>query len=156
MAIKINIGSLNDGSQQLDLTADSKEIGLDEKLVKNGLQISLELFKATHQLDVKAKITGIMTLICDRCLETYEMPFNTNFEVVFVLKSPRDEELNEENIRTYSPYMKTIDLTEDIREYVLLAVPMRRVPAESTEGTCTWCGKTKEYWQNLIKEEDNK
>lgn len=154
MAIKINIGSLREGSEQLDLTADPKEMGLDEKIVKNGLGISLDLFKATHQLDVKAKITGIMTLVCDRCLDMYEMPFETNFEVVFVLKSPREEEINEEGIRTYSPYMKTIDLTEDIREYVLLSVPMRRVPAETPEGACTWCGKTKDYWQNLMKEEE--
>jgi len=63
LAIKINIGSLNDGSQQLDLTAGSKEIGLDERLFKNGLGISLDLFKAIHQLDVKAKITGTMTLL---------------------------------------------------------------------------------------------
>lgn len=154
MAIKINIGSLKDGSGKLDLTADTGEIGLDEKMFKNGLGISLDLFKAVHQLDVKAKITGIMTLVCDRCLDMYELPFETEFEIVFAQKSPRDEEVSEEGYRTYSPFMKTIDLTGDIREYVLLTVPMRRVPAETSEGTCTWCGKTKEYWQNLIKEEE--
>ena len=34
MAIKINIGTLNEGSQQLVLNSDSKEIGLDENLAR--------------------------------------------------------------------------------------------------------------------------
>ena len=155
MAIKLNIGTLNDGSQQLELFTDAREIGLDEKLLKGSLTIGIDLFKATHQLDFKVKISGIMNLVCDRCLDVYELPFESAFEIVFVQKSEREEAINDDYIRTYSPFMKTVDITNDIREYTLLSVPMRKVPAETSEGVCTWCGKTEEYWKNLIKDEEN-
>jgi hypothetical protein len=32
----------------------------------------------------------------------------------------------------------------------MLSIPMRKVPAETAEGVCTWCGKTKEYWNSLM------
>lgn len=155
MAIKINIGTLNQGSQKLELFSGTREIGIDEKLVKGNLMINIDLFKATHQLDLKVRISGIMNLVCDRCLEVYELPFESDFEIVFVQKSEREEAINDDYIRTYSPFMKTVDITNDIREYVLLSVPMRKVPAETPEGACRWCGKTEEYWKNLIKDEEN-
>jgi uncharacterized protein len=155
VAIKINIGTLSEGNQQLELFSDAGEIGIDKKLLKGNLLIGIDLFKATHQLDLKVKLSGIMNLVCDRCLEVFELPFESAFEIVFVQKSEREEAINDDYIRTYSPFMKTVDITNDIREYVLLSVPMRKVPAETPEGVCTWCGKTEEYWKNLIKDEEN-
>jgi uncharacterized metal-binding protein YceD (DUF177 family) len=154
VAIKLNIGTLNDGSQQIELVSDAKEIGIDDRLLKGSLLINIDLFKASHQLDLKVKLSGIMTLACDRCLEVYEQPFGTDFEIVFVQKSEREEAINDDYIRSYSPFMKTVDITDDIREYFLLAVPMRKVPAETPEGVCTWCGKTEDYWKNLIQDEE--
>jgi uncharacterized protein len=155
VAIKLNIGSLKEGSQQLELYSDAREIRLDEKLLKGNLLIVIDLFKATHQLDLKVKISGVMNLVCDRCLDVYEQPFESVFEIVFVQKSEREEVINDDYIRSYSPYMKTVDITNDIREYVLLSVPMRKVPAENPEGVCTWCGKTEDYWKSLIQDEEN-
>ena len=155
MAIKLNIGTLNEGSQQIELVSDAKELGLDVKLLKGNLLIYIDLFKATHQLDLKVKLSGVINLVCDRCLDAYETAFESSFEIVFVLKAEREEAINDDYIRTYSPFMKTVDITNDIREYVLLSIPMRKVPAETPEGVCTWCGKTEEYWKTLIKDEEN-
>ena len=155
MAIKLNIGTLNEGSQQIELVSDAKELGLDVKLLKGNLLIYIDLFKATHQLDLKVKLSGVINLVCDRCLDAYETAFESAFEIVFVQKAEREEAINDDYIRTYSPFMKTVDITNDIREYVLLSIPMRKVPAETPEGVCTWCGKTEEYWKTLIKDEEN-
>lgn len=159
MAIKINIGTLGDGSQQIEIISDANEIGLEEGLLKGKLKITIDLFKAIHQVDLKIKLTGIMTFTCDRCLDKYELPFEENFEQVFVQKTQREEDFSDDYIRTYSSFMKTVDITNDIREYILLSMPMRKVPEETDEGVCSWCGKNKEYWQNLLNppaaEEDN-
>jgi uncharacterized protein len=155
MAIKLNIGTLKEGTQQIDLLTDAKEIGVDEELIKGDISLSIELFKAIHQLDLKAKINGIMSLVCDRCLEKYELPFQRDFEMVFVQQTEREEKINEDYIRSYSPFMKTIDITNDIREYVLLSIPMKKIPAENETGTCMWCGKTEEYWKKFIHDEEH-
>jgi uncharacterized metal-binding protein YceD (DUF177 family) len=150
MSIKINIGSLKDGGQQLLLETDSAELGIEENIVKGSVIVMLELFKTNDQLDIRAKVTGIFSFICDRCLEVFDKPFEQSLELVYAQKSPREEEYNDDYMRTYNANMKTIDITNDIREMVMLAVPMRRLPDEKKDGSCSWCGKTKEYWQQFI------
>jgi uncharacterized protein len=154
MAIKINISSLNDGSQVLELKTDAKELGIDEEMLDGYAELSIELFKTVHQLDVKADISGKFRLVCDRCLEDFSRDFNSEFELVFVQQTSREEEINEDYIRTYSPHMKSVDITEDIKESIILAVPMKKLPAEKPDGSCSWCGKTKEYWSSILIDEE--
>lgn len=152
MAIRINIGSLNDGSQKLELKSSEAELGLPAGIVKDPLEIKLDLFKTSHQLDIKAGINGTLNLECDRCLDKFEKVFNTSFELVFVQKSHREEEINEDYIRTYSPHMKSVDITNDIKEAVILTIPMKKLPEEKPDGSCSWCGRKKEFWEGILVE----
>lgn len=154
MAIKINIGSLNDGSQQLEMVSNSAELGLDEGFLKDPVLISLELFKTNFQLDVKTRLKGTIYLECDRCLDKFEKNIDTGFELVFVQQHSREEAINEENIRTYPAHMKTVDLTNDIKETILLTVPMKKLPEEKEDGSCSWCGRTKEFWNGILVDKD--
>lgn len=154
MAIKFNIGTLNEGSQTLELQSDEKELGISEGFLKEPLAISLELFKTTHQLDLKANINGTIFLECDRCLEKFEKKFNTSFQLIFVQQTHREEAFSEEEIRTYSPHMKSVDITTDIKEAVILTVPMKKLPEEKPDGSCSWCGRTKDFWKDILVEKN--
>lgn len=156
MAIKFNIGSLNDGSETLKLSSDEKEIGIDEGILKEPISINLELFKTTHQLDLKASIKGTIFLECDRCLEKFEKNFDTSFELIFVQQTHREEAFSEEDIRTYSPHMKSVDITNDIKEAVILTIPMKKLPDEKPDGSCSWCSRSKDFWKDILvdKNED--
>ncbi|MBE2217412.1 MAG: DUF177 domain-containing protein [Ignavibacteria bacterium] len=154
MAIKINIGSLNDGSQQLELVSNSAELGLADGILKDPVLIGFELFKTNFQLDVKTKISGTIFLECDRCLDNFEKSFETGFELVFVQQHSREEAINEEYIRTYPAHMKTVDLTNDIKETILLTIPMKKLPPEKEDGSCSWCGRTKEFWSGILVDKD--
>jgi uncharacterized metal-binding protein YceD (DUF177 family) len=152
MAIKINIGSLNDGSQVLELKSSEKELGIEEGFIKEPVSVKLELFKTTHQLDLKAEISGIIFLLCDRCLDRFEKKFTTSFQLIFVQQTHREEAFSEEDIRSYSSHMKSVDITTDIREAVILTVPMRKLPDENPDGACSWCGRSKEFWKDILVE----
>ncbi|MCC6866249.1 MAG: DUF177 domain-containing protein [Ignavibacteria bacterium] len=154
MAIKINIGSLNEGSQTISLLSDENELSLPAGIIKGPLNIKLELFKTSSQLDVKAELKGINLLDCDRCLEKFEKDFLTSFELVFVMKSQREEEINEDYIRTYNPNMKSVDITNDLKEAVILTIPMKKLPEENSAGNCSWCNRTKDFWKGILSEKD--
>lgn len=155
MAIKFNIGTLNEGSQTLELLSDEKELGISEGFLKEPLAISLELFKTAHQLDLKANINGTIFLECDRCLEKFEKKFSTSFQLIFVQQTHREEAFSEEEIRTYSPHMKSVDITTDIKEAVILTVPMKKLPEEKPDGSCSWCGRTKDFWKDILVEKSD-
>jgi uncharacterized metal-binding protein YceD (DUF177 family) len=154
VAIKINIGTLNDGTHEIEMIADAKELGLETGIIKDKLNIFLELFKTTNQVDLKIRLKGYFILACDMCLETYEQPFDNDFELVFVQQTSREEKFDDDYVKSFSPNMKTIDVTDDIRQFVLLSIPMKHTPPFKDDGTCTWCGKTKKYWDSFLKKED--
>jgi len=154
MSIKISIGSLKEGSQQVSLEVNPAELSLEENIIKGNINLLLDLFKADNQLEIKASVNGILELECDRCLDLFEKKFEQKLELVYIQKSPREEVYNDDYLRIYLPHMKTVDITNDIKEMVMLAVPMRKVPPEKEDGSCTWCGKTKEYWHQFIVDEE--
>lgn len=154
MAIKLNIGSLKEGSQKLELTSDAKELGLDESLIDDKVTIALDLHKTVHQLDIRADIGGVFKMECDRCLEGFQKQFNAKFELVYVQKTAREEVIDDDYIRTYNPFMKQVDITGDIKEVIILSVPMKHLPAEKQDGSCSWCGRKKDFWNNIIIDEE--
>ena len=155
MAIKFNLGNKKESLQTLELISDEKELGIGEGFLKEPLAICLELFKTTHQLDLKANINGTIFLECDRCLEKFEKKFNTSFQLIFVQQTHREEAFSEEEIRTYSPHMKSVDITTDIKEAVILTVPMKKLPDEKPDGSCSWCGRTKDFWKDILVEKSD-
>lgn len=154
MAIRINLGTLKEGSQVLEFESNFREIGLDEAVLKDKLNISINLSRVAHQIDMRIFLKGFLKLTCDRCLEEFEKEINTSFELVFIQKSHRESSFDDGYVKTFNPFMKTIDVTGDIREYILLSIPMKHLPPENPDGSCSWCGKSKEYWKEFIKEDE--
>lgn len=154
MAIKFNIGAINEGEHELELFASGGELGLDKDLLKGDLKIKARFYKTANQLDLRMALDGIFLLECDRCIEKYQSPFHKDFELVFVQKHEREESFDDDTIRTYTLHMKTIDVTNDIKDFVLLSIPMKKLPTEKPDGSCSWCGKAKGYWNQYIKEEN--
>jgi len=149
MSVKINIAELRAGDQRFEIVTNAVELGLDKNLLKGSINVEIDVFKAPAQLDFNVHIQGILNLCCDRCLEDYDQPFNTDFELVYIQKSNGEVKSDDGYINLYTPFTRCIDITNDLREYILLAVPMRKVPKE-INGKCSWCCKSNEMWNTDI------
>ena len=125
MAIRINLGTLKEGSQVLDFVSNSKEIGLDESVLKDKLNIYIDLSKVAHQIDMKIFLRGIINLTCDRCLEVFEKELNTSFELVFVQKSNRESSFDDGYVKTFNPFMSGVFMAKilsNARQYWKLSL----------------------------------
>lgn len=101
----------------------------------------LELMRITdgiHVLIRKAAIT--VRLICNRCNEAFEntIPI-TGAERVFYMRHPSDADPDEEILRI-NMKDQTIDLTNMLREEILLHFPSFPVCSKSCQGLCRVCG----------------
>jgi len=61
---------------------------------------------------VNCDIEGSVTVPCDRCLDDLEIPVETSFE------------------ETYVPEGENLDLSQDVYDFVCIALPMQRVHEE--------------------------
>ncbi len=154
MAIRISLGQVKDGLNEFEFHAASDEVGLNSELLKDGIDLRIIVEKVSNQLDLDIEIKGTMRLECDRCLDMFDKEFVNKFELVYVVNEFEGKIENDDYVRPYSAHMRYIDITKDVKDFVDLSVPMRKVPYENPDGSCTVCGKTKEYWNSFIVDKD--
>lgn len=102
-----------------------------------------EIWNAGDRLLVRATLSGEAQLPCSRCLTTFSLPLETSFEEEFIEGQPgKDDEADEdESDRTVTYYTgDEIDLSEPIRDHILLELPMKALCREDCEGLCPTCG----------------
>ncbi len=81
---------------------------------------------------------------CNRCLDTLSVTFQRPLALVFVAAG--DMEALDPDVRTIDAGHAMLDLTEALREEVLLEVPRYHAPQELDDGCCARCGeKTEKY-----------
>lgn len=104
------------------------------------------------RLLVRVNVAGQATVVCSRCLTEFSLPMEVSFEEEFVEGAApnesadtdddeADEDELEESQRTITYYSgDEIDLSEPLRENVLLELPMKPLCNEDCEGLCPTCG----------------
>jgi uncharacterized protein len=120
-------------NETIDVSGGSHEIQGEVKLVRTDRGI---LVKGTLQ-------TGI-EVTCGRCLSFFNCPLTLNIEeeyfpttdVVSGVLLPLPEEPSYFTIDEYY----VLDLTEAIRQYMMLAIPMKPLCREDCAGICLTCG----------------
>jgi uncharacterized protein len=93
---------------------------------------------------LRGKLAGHVLLPCARCLEDARLAIDEDISVVYVEQegdSPDesdDEATDAPDVLTFSD--GTIDLTPELRDELLMAVPVRVVCREDCAGLCAVCG----------------
>jgi uncharacterized protein len=114
-----------------------------------GIRGEARLLRTNRGVLVTAELETGVTSVCSRCLEEFEYPLTLSFEEEYFPLSdvnsgiplPQEAEgfiIDEEH---------TLDLSEAIRQYVLLALPMKPICRKDCAGLCPVCGKNLNYGQ---------
>ena len=96
----------------------------DPLIVSKELSYNLTGSKVSGGILIKGICNTAVSGICGRCLEPVEKEVNAEIELFFDI-----EEIEEE-----------LDISEDIREEVLLAFPMNLLCSGDCAGLCRFCG----------------
>ena len=108
------------------------------------VQGELRLFRTPKGILVKGLLHTKVELTCSRCLSSFSYPATLNIEEEYIqtvdivsgVPLPSPEEASSFNIDEHH----VIDLTEAIRQYTVLAVPMKPLCREDCAGLCPKCG----------------
>ncbi len=126
----IQFESLKIGNHSFHFEIDQaffEDLG-SEEISKGSFKVDLDFEKMSTMLVLNFKIKGSVLLSCDRCLEdfNYELATSQKLYVKF------GEESYEESDEVYilASNKAEIDVSQFIFEYIILAVPHRRVHDE--------------------------
>lgn len=119
--------------------SDDQILGLDGPLV-----VKISITRAGSKYVVDGRLSGQLTLRCDRCLEPYGHHIEPDFRL-FISVSHSDTgeselELLKEDLSVEFAAGEEIDLDDIIREQIYLSLPIKCLCREDCSGLCPICG----------------
>lgn len=125
--MKIEIDRIPDGGIDMHAEEPASLYGVDEALARFTSPVIIDVHAdfLSGQLLVRGSIRAETAAVCSRCLKELSHPVRID-EYAFDCDASKGD---------------IIDLTENIREHIIIALPMKELCSEECKGLCPRCGK---------------
>jgi len=137
----IKISGLSDGVHSFNFDENISLINLVEPFFGN-FTADIELSKTHNQMVMKTDFVVNAHFECDRCANDFETQIAGSYRMVYFLGSlPANGENKDENLIYLHPDADRIEIGNDLRDFALLTVPMKKLCREDCKGLCSRCGQ---------------
>jgi uncharacterized protein len=107
------------------------------------LRVRVEASKVGDKYLLAGRVSGAVSLKCDRCLEAFRSDLEIPFSVFLVSpksgQSEAEAELLDEDLEVDFIHGETLDLDATIKEQIFLSLPMKSICKEECLGLCLLC-----------------
>lgn len=174
--IVIKIANLSLGEHCYDFqctAADFDDTELSEQVFPAPIAVKVVLTKTTSELVAEIAVETKVRLECDRCLAPIQKDLTGLYKIFYLMSHIERHNTNDEDddVRQIDRNTVDIDLTEDVRETLLLSIPIKNV-CENPETCGPEAGKAETVtyhsgedsaseqeeteWQKALKQLENK
>ncbi len=122
----IKFSNLKDGEHKFHYEIDNSFFEQFDYTDIEGAKLKLEvlLVKKPNLLQLYFDVSGVLTVMCDRCTDSFDCPVEGKDDVIYKFT---EEELEDEKIICVLPHEVEIDITLPVYEFVALLLPSKRV-----------------------------
>ncbi len=145
--MQIDLRDLAEGQSRLqfELTAPSVGLTPEEVAVTGPLLLGLALDRRGDEIWIRGKLHLISSQQCSRCLVDYPETLDLDFEVFCAkVQNPNvvsSRAADEEDGGVHFHDGRILSIDQEIREAVILGLPMKPLCKESCAGLCPRCGE---------------
>src|SRR5262249_20579167 len=106
---------------------------------------------ALGEIRVRGKLRVTMETECDRCLEAARFPLESQFDLWYRPAAPprgshaEEVEIDAEESEIAFYQGAGLELSDILREQILLSMPMQRICREDCHGICPACGQNRNW-----------
>ena len=137
--MKIQIGGLSEGLHRYQFQERAANLALGDQF-SNMVDIDAALQRNGRQLYLNASVRATGSFLCDRCAAPFTLPLHTTYQMYYVQDETVAGDIDPAEVQVIPPGLSSIDLAEDVRQMVLLAVPFKLLCRDDCRGLCTSCG----------------
>ncbi len=139
----IELGALRIGASQLLLESEPEGLDLDPKAWSGSIVGQMLSERNGDRITVRGKVTAVALLECVRCLEEFIKPVEVSLDV-FAERTGTASRADEEQLELDESMVfhdgKSLDLRRQVREALLLELPIAPHCREDCLGLCLRCG----------------
>jgi uncharacterized protein len=137
--MKIQIAGLSEGIHNFRFREPVAEVGLGEEF-HGEVTVDAKLEKSGRQLFLKADVQATGEFSCDRCTAPFSLPLQVVFQMYYVWDPREAEVLDRYEVQVIPMGLPVIDLADDVRQTLVLAVPLKLLCKAECKGLCARCG----------------
>ena len=133
----IPLSGMKDGRHEIDFEIDNKffEDFEGSEVSEGNLAVQVIVEKRSTHSDLSISISGTVRICCDRCLEMFSYGVNSKNRLI-VKFGDKDEEYDTD-ILNLPQGENVLDLQQHLYDFILLALPIRRIHPDDSEGNST-------------------
>lgn len=131
-AVLVPIRWLTDGRRNFELKLPANAIPDVVSEYVGDVVINGQVVRIGQRYHVSMDVSGTARLICDRSLEEFDEQIQVHLDVEFVVDAEMasqqaGELVDPEDVHGIMPDVTELDVTDEVRQELALALPMRRV-----------------------------
>ncbi|OQX89808.1 MAG: hypothetical protein B6D65_01285 [candidate division Zixibacteria bacterium 4484_93] len=120
-----------------EVTPEELELDREDVRIPEPLAASVHFSRLDREIVARGRLSGKVILICSRCLKPFEYRIDESFSFVIELAStaPSAVRLGDEDIVQVSSYGAVVEIKNELRDLVILSIPMMPVCSKDCRGT---------------------
>ncbi len=134
----IKISNLIEGEHHFSLDERIEKINLEEPFFGN-FKSDIKLNKLHNQIILDSHTSIKAKFECDRCGNEFITDLENDYKMVYLMNEV-PEESKAINIAYLPPDVASIDIKNDLNEFAMLSIPMKKLCKEDCKGLCYRCG----------------
>lgn len=143
--MEIDIQRISERGLHLEGSLDIDRALLIEEFsyLREPIKYDITFQRERNKIKVVGKLKTTLMMSCVRCLEEYEMPIDSHFDVVLFPAAELDSvetSIKDDEVEYIFYNSNKIDLDKILSEQVNLSMPFNPVCQEDCLGLCTVCG----------------
>jgi uncharacterized protein len=116
-----------------------------ERMSVRNARLSGEAIREDHGVDLEARLTATVQVLCSRCTEPISLPVDTDVSLRLVpaggeAPGQEDEARDGDEVRRFEVQDGKADLESIAREQIYLALPLKPICRDDCKGLCPVCG----------------
>jgi uncharacterized protein len=137
--MKFNTGSLSIGVREYSFLEETGTVGLNDRFFGD-VSVLARVEKTSKMIELQASLKVNARLICDRCAEEFITTISKTYRMVYFFDENDKAGYPEEEISVLPSENTIIDITDDVRQFIQLAIPLKILCRIDCKGLCQLCG----------------
>jgi uncharacterized protein len=127
----LKIRGLSLGSHPLEFSVPASE--LDIPMFHGNVHAKGQII-VSDRLVLHLYLEATGTFICDRCAIEFEKTFTPDLDLLYVPSQLAKDTEEDDNVHLFDAQTNEIDFTEDVRDALLLSIPMKNLHSPDCKG----------------------
>lgn len=138
--MKIHLPTYPPGIHRIEEILTPRDLELDTERFASEINALLILDRHDPYLQFEFNLRTVVRLVCDRCAAPFNYSLFVKAPMLYVIGRPPQDSPDDPEIVYVPVGAVDVDITTDLRDFMMLAVPGRSLCSEDCKGLCSTCG----------------